>query len=369
MVTNIPAPYREGIHAKMNERLGSDYHVFYCASTERNRHWIVENGSYFKTFLKPSVFGKRKFYLNMDIIRQLRHFDPDVVVTGGFSPTMLLCFLWCVLNCRKHVVYSDGTLISEQHLGRLHKIIRRLVYGRTSAFIGVSKKSLDLYRSYKVDEQALFLSPYCADNSKYLEVVGARKEFDLMFCGQLITRKMPDFFFDVVCQIRKVRKCRVLIVGDGELRPSFLEKLRAANIDFTYRGFLQADELPYAYATSRILLFPTQYDAWGVVSNEACAAGVPVITCAAAGAAHELVVDGFNGYILPLEPDLWAKHALELLSDSGKMRQFSVNAIQAVQRYDFNSAADGLSEAVRFALSKQLLSGRANKMDHIKHTD
>jgi putative transposase len=53
-------------------------------------------------------------------------------------------------------------------------------------------------------------------------------------------------------------------------------------------GYFSQNELPYYYALTRVFLFPTLLDPWGVVANEACAAGVPVITCSNAGAAGDL---------------------------------------------------------------------------------
>ena len=37
-------------------------------------------------------------------------------------------------------------------------------------------------------------------------------------------------------------------------------------------GFARQEDLPRWYGASRVFLFPTQWDPWGVVANEACAA-------------------------------------------------------------------------------------------------
>ena len=197
MISNIPSPYREETHVILNRKFALNYHVYYCAHTESNRMWNIKYGDYHKTFLKRSSlnFKSKSVYFNFDIIKSLNRFNPDVVITAGFFPTMLMAFLWCMIHHKKHIVYTDGTLKSEEHLTFFHRSIRRLVYRFTETFIGVSRKSLELYKSYKVKGEKLFLSPYCADNKYLQQFRETPKKYDVIFCGQLIDRKLPFFFY------------------------------------------------------------------------------------------------------------------------------------------------------------------------------
>ena len=58
-----------------------------------------------------------------------------------------------------------------------------------------------------------------------------------------------------------------------------------------FHGFAAQRELPDLYRSAKVFLFPTLADVWGVVANEACAAGLPVIVSPHAGVAGELVRD------------------------------------------------------------------------------
>ncbi len=113
---------------------------------------------------------------------------------------------------------------------------------------------------------------------------------------------MPFFFAEVAKHLKlKLPGLRVLLLGDGPEREALLADLRAAEIDFHYAGYVSQAALPTYYAAAKILLFPTKLDPWGLVANEACAVGVPVITCANAGVAGDLILHGYNGYILELD--------------------------------------------------------------------
>jgi len=59
---------------------------------------------------------------------------------------------------------------------------------------------------------------------------------------------------------------------------------------------LPYEELPRIYSEAGLFVLPTLADTWGVVVNEALAAGLPVLGSMRAQAVTELVDDGKNGW-------------------------------------------------------------------------
>ena len=66
-------------------------------------------------------------------------------------------------------------------------------------------------------------------------------------------------------------------------------------------GFLQYHDLPAVYRSAGAFVHPARREAWGLVVNEAAAAGLPLIVGRRVGAACELVRDGENGFLV--DPD------------------------------------------------------------------
>lgn len=52
------------------------------------------------------------------------------------------------------------------------------------------------------------------------------------------------------------------------------------------------------YNIGDILILPSYHEPWGLVVNEAMAAGLPVIVSNECGSSLDLVRDGENGYVL-----------------------------------------------------------------------
>ncbi len=346
LITNIPAPYREKLHELIADRFQNNYTVFYCAEKEADREWKFKPGNYKKIFL--SKYNKATIHNNRRIWGELKKLNPDVIITNGFYPTMLYAFTWCMLNRKIHLLYTDGTLKSEKHLSIIHKLVRKIVFSQTKAFIGVSEGSRALYKSYDIDNSRFFRSYLCVDNSQFKKTPFAEKKYELMFSARFIELKLPFFFIEIAKQVKEnLGYCRVLILGSGVLKEEIFRKLDEYGIEYDYPGFVENKSLPEYYAKAKIFLFPTQNDTWGVVANEAMAAGLPVITCENAGVAHDLVIHEQTGYVLPVETSIWAEKAVSILKDQSLYEKLSANASQHVQQYNFQNAANGFINAIQ----------------------
>lgn len=352
MILNIPSPYREETHIILNENLKNNYRVYYCARIEPNRLWDISNGNYNKTFLKKPIlnFKKKSIYLNIDILKELNKYNPDVIITGGFNPTMLLAFLWSKFQKKKHISITDGTVFSEESLSNIHKWVRNFVYRYTDAFIGGSKKSLELYSKYNITEEKQFHSPLCIKNNLYAQSRGIPKKYDVIFSGQFIDGKMPFFFINVIKLVSESIPCKVILIGSGKLKEKIIHNLEELKIEYSHPGFIKQEQLPFVYGSAKILLFPTKRDAWGVVANEACAAGLPVITCNNAGVANELIVHDYNGYVLPLDEKIWAQYVIEVLTNTTLYERLSNNAFISVKEFNHKNAVAGILGAIDFVL-------------------
>lgn len=356
LITNIPAPYRIPVYEEVANKMGDDFLVFFSAKKEPNRSWNLGKLKFNHIFLRENIRNKKDGYNyihnNPEIITNLRKFNPDVVITTGFNPTHLYSWLYTMLFLKKHIPMTDGTLYSEKHLSWLHKIVRKMVFKTSKAFIGASKNSLELYKSYGMAEEELFQSHLCVNNERFKNQKSFwDREYDLMFSGQFTERKLPFLFAEVAERVSKeISNLNVLILGDGPLKKEFFEKLDHSGVTYHYAGFISQEELPAYYSNARLFLFTTRLDPWGVVVNEAMASGTPVITTPYAGVVDDLIIDRENGYVLDIDGKAWADKAVKVLKNPDLWQQLSDNAKESVKKFNFENAAQGIIDACEYAI-------------------
>jgi glycosyltransferase involved in cell wall biosynthesis len=357
-VTNNPPPYRVPVFERLGRTRDVVFQAIFCSEREPNREWDLPPLSFDHVFLRERYIAVKGRYIhhNPDVIPALKRFAPNVVVTDGFYPTQLYAFGYALAQGAAHVPLTDGTDVSERSLSGLHKLVRRLVYARSRAFLSASDGGDRLYHGYGIPAVQCFKSTLCIDNETFNpESHEVEKQFDFMFCGRIEPVKNPLFALSVALETAKKlgRKTRLLFVGSGSLEPHVkaAAALRPDLVEAVFHGFAAQNELPALYRSARIFLFPTLYDPWGVVGNEACAAGLPVLVSPQAGISGELVLNFQNGFVCDLDVNLWAQRAASLLSREELWQHFSRRSLSLVKKYTFDNAASGFLAACRFAAS------------------
>ncbi|RJF99215.1 glycosyltransferase family 4 protein [Noviherbaspirillum saxi] len=358
LVSNELPPYRVPFFRALDRTPGVTLQVLFCTRREPNRMWDIPMLDFGHEFLHEHFITVRDRYIhnNPGVVKALHKFLPDVVITGGFNPTHLYAFAYALVARRPHIAMTDGTDRSERDLGRWHKAVRRIVYSRTAAFVSASQGGKRLHRSYGADDAACFHSCLCIDNAEFAASPDTPRDLDFLFCGRIEAVKNPLFAFEVAlaCARKLQRQVSIVFVGagsqDAELRA--LARQHGDLVDARFSGFVAHKDLPGVYQSAKVFLFPSSWDPWGVVANEACAAGVPVLVSPHAGVAGELVVHGHNGYVEELELETWSDAAANLLSQAALWARFSRQSVAMANDYSYANAANGLLAACRHAMEQ-----------------
>ena len=66
-----------------------------------------------------------------------------------------------------------------------------------------------------------------------------------------------------------------------------------------YHGHTNWERTAELYRGADLVVFPSRYDTWGMVVNEALTDGLPIIVTTEVGAVPDLVEDGVNGVVIP----------------------------------------------------------------------
>jgi N-acetyl-alpha-D-glucosaminyl L-malate synthase BshA len=148
------------------------------------------------------------------------------------------------------------------------------------------------------------------------------------------TKRVPDVV-EIFAKVRKERKAKLLLIGDGPEMPRVVEKAQALGVqeDVVYLG--KQDPLEHLLGIADVFLMPSETESFGLAGLEAMACGVPVVG-SRIGGLPELVVHGECGYLEPMgDTDAMARRVLELLGDRDKLAAFGANARErTVQRFE-----------------------------------
>ncbi len=154
------------------------------------------------------------------------------------------------------------------------------------------------------------------------------------FFGRLVMEKGLDVFCETVERLTRAGVAhKVLVIGEGPAREWFVSRLPGA----VFTGFLMNAELGRAVASMDVLFFPSTTEAFGNVTNEVMACGIPVVAARATGSA-DLVHDGETGRLLPPGAISEMAEALTAYCTDPVLRDaHGAAALKATARYDWDN--------------------------------
>lgn len=164
------------------------------------------------------------------------------------------------------------------------------------------------------------------------------KKWDIAFMGRLEPMKGVDVFPEMLQILQKKHpRLKMVMTGEGSLRETLLAELKAREVDamVDYLGVVDARRVPEIINESRIVLYPSRREPFGLSVLEGMACRVPVITADVYGPS-EIVSHGIDGYtISPGNPQVLADAVDTLLTDNKLYRRISQNSRISVEtKYD-----------------------------------
>jgi glycosyltransferase involved in cell wall biosynthesis len=131
---------------------------------------------------------------------------------------------------------------------------------------------------------------------------------------------------------------RLLLVGDGEMRPSCAELVKELNLSDRVSFLGIRTDIPELLHSADIAVLSSHYEGFGLVSIEGMAACKPVIASDVPGLRE--AVNG-AGLLFPVEDEkMLAEQINELLSDSDYYEKVAKACLKRSKEYDINKMVD-----------------------------
>ncbi|HLI78047.1 MAG TPA: glycosyltransferase family 4 protein [Acidobacteriaceae bacterium] len=217
-----------------------------------------------------------------------------------------------------------------------------------------------------------FQVPYAVDNIFFARkaaeaqprLSSLRKELQLgpsrpviLFASKLQTRKHADHLIEAVHNLGAQSAIRpyLLLIGDGEERRNLETLASSLQLQSSTRflGFCNQSELPAFFALADVFVLPSRHEPWGLIVNEAMAAGCAVVVSSDVGAAPDLVTDGVNGYTYPVGNIPALTEALaRVLQSPATTHSMGQASAQRIASWDFEADVHGLRRALAFATGR-----------------
>ena len=342
LFTEIPAPFRIPLFNALAAR--AELRVLFLARTDpRRTHYDLhqDEWQFDHVFLRGRQLdrGGRWTVLNRGVVKELRRFRPDAVAVGGWNqPAFWEALAYTKVARVPLLVWIESTERDARSEAKPLELAKRaLVRGAAGAFVP-GAASAEYARLLGVPEDRIVVAPNAVDNAFFRTF--PRRD-DAMCTFLYVGRLDPEKGIDVLLDAFEDVPGRLVLAGTGSETPTL--EARASD-RVTFVGPVPRDQTPRLYASADVFVLPSRSEQWGMVLNEAAAAGLPLVATDAAGAAYELVDDDLRVPAGDVEALRGALQRLE--ADPALRRAVGERARERVSRLTPEAWAEGVLELV-----------------------
>ena len=304
------------------------------AAQQKLYGWEVDKTGYDVVTLHKGAFEERRNFwgrlkLTWLLLRELNAIKPAALLIPGYSDLCSIgAAVWGKLHQARTVMMFESTEIDRRRVWYRELVKRILVkclfdFGfvggqRTSDYLAkLGMPTHRIVRAYDVVDNTFF-----ARGADHLRSTSSHDEWGLpkdyfLYVGRLAPEKNLELLLKSFHKyVERGGRWPLVLVGKGPLETQLRSTSGRLGLNgrVHFAGFKNGSELFPYYAFASCFILPSVREPWGLVVNEAMAAGLPVVVSERCGCAPELVHDGVNGY--KIDPQDEESLAQRLLSTS-----------------------------------------------------
>jgi glycosyltransferase involved in cell wall biosynthesis len=344
--TQIPSPYQVDLFNRVQASGGIHISVIYQARSDKTRLWKARELLHTHDFLGECSAQKLCHILE----------QADLVIFSGYRNHHLRALMslreatgrpWVFWGEKmgSQVPVSIGALYRKWNLRTLHQ--------SSAGMWGIGSWAVKQFAAEFGRNRSYTDVPYSSDLSGFLAIerkAESSRPRRFLFSGSVTRRKGFSLVLQGMEQLlREGGDVELSVVGAGSLGSQAFKLKKKYGVRVKIMGFLQPHDLPRVYGECDVLCAPSRYDGWGLVVVEGMAAGMPVISTSATGAAIDLLDDSCGWVIRPGD-QISLYNALKSAADVdiSKLRQMGMIGRERARAFDVE---EGTKRFVSAALS------------------
>ncbi|MBK9525065.1 MAG: glycosyltransferase family 4 protein [Bacteroidetes bacterium] len=367
VVTNIPNPYRIPLFNEMwrlcNDRK-IEFKVIFGAQNYARRKFVLDmNDCLFPYEILDSQkinFGnlEKIVFTYKGLLNALAKEKPDCIIINGFSVGTLRLWWRSWFTKTTYIIWSGTVKSRGGKFSFLRVLQRKMLRRRASAFVAYGQRAKEYLQELGAASEKIFIARNTVDTRFFSEQTDRERlklspdvlRMHFTYVGFIIRKKNLQQLLKAVKILSLQRTDFVLdLIGDGQDKVYFEDYVKANQLEKVvhFAGFVQKSNLPTWLAKSSCFVFPSNYDIWGLVVNEAMAAALPCISSVNSGVTVDLIEDGKNGFAVDFsDPKLVAEKMDWILDNREKAKEFGLNARKTIaEKASIHVSARGLLDA------------------------
>lgn len=223
------------------------------------------------------------------LIREKEIRNVAIAGYGRFEYILFIKLAW-MRGCRV-TLFAESWYGENVLLNRAKGLFLRLFCHRF--FVSGSRAREHFHQRLGIPQDRILTGYSVVDNDHFATPSAIEREPVLLSVARFSPEKNLQLLITAFLRSKLTESWRLRLIGGGPEEKTLRECARGSDkVEFV--GWVDYDALPEEYSRASYFILPSTFEPWGLVVNEAMAAGVPVICSDACGCQPDLVPDEAN---------------------------------------------------------------------------
>lgn len=238
----------------------------------------------------------------------------------------------CIISERIHPEHYD--------IGKFWNFIRKKTYPLATKLVVQTASIKAYFEVFMMSHQLVIIKNPLAPELATKRDLHTHKKKVILNVGRLDYQKNQDLLIKAFANINN-DDWILHIIGEGVNRDTYEDLIKSLKIENKVKLLGNKTNVDSYYNESSIFVFSSRFEGFPNALTEAMYFGLPSISTDCPSGPSELITDGYNGFLIPVE-DQQAMEVklLTLMNDSGLRIKFSENSIKTTEEFQSSVIAN-----------------------------
>lgn len=232
------------------------------------------------------------------------------------------------------VVISErnNPIMEDSKLSRIWVILRNLVYPKANILV-VQTNEIKSFFSKNIPDKKIRLIPNPI-NPGFAKNSSLKKENIVLNVGRLSKQKAQHLLIKAFANLN-FDNWTLLILGEGDERKNLESLIKKLNMSSKIKLMGKVENVEHFYQTSKVFAFTSIYEGFPNALLEAMHFGLACVSTNCPTGPSEIIQDGKNGYLIPLNSEKILTEKLKsLVTDDSLRKEFGTQAKKTSAKYE-----------------------------------
>ncbi|RKE95314.1 glycosyltransferase family 4 protein [Ichthyenterobacterium magnum] len=257
----------------------------------------------------------------------------EIELTIGFTTTANILATLASKSKKIPCIISERSNPNIYTLNKLWNYLRKKTYKRADFLVVQTKQNQSYFNKFTTNKKLIVLPNPLSKELTRNKKRNPNKDNIILNVGRLDKNKSQDLLIRAFSNI-KTDGWRLIFVGDGEEKSNYINLTKSLGIE-SMVSFVGNDTKVYNYYnSSKIFAFTSQSEGFPNVLTEAMYFQLPCISTNCPNGPSEIINDGINGYLIPINDQFLLEQKLtDLMHSENLCKKFGENAFLSVKKY------------------------------------